>query len=171
MSHRGLQIAVVGAGVCDRDLESLAYEVGGAIARAGALLVCGGREGVMAAACAGAREAGGLTLGILPGADGDDSAPNPDVAIAVFTGFGQGRNLPVVLSGDAVIAVGGGWGTLSEIALALKHGRPVVLLRSWALRRPDGAAEPLLRVASSAAEAVALARELAGGAPAGPESA
>jgi uncharacterized protein (TIGR00725 family) len=161
MRSSGLQIAVCGAGDCDDDLARVAFAVGAEIARAGALLVCGGREGVMAAACAGARGAGGLTLGILPGADARESPPNPDVAIAVFTGFGQGRNLPIVLSADAVIAVGGGWGTLSEIALALKHGRPVVLVGSWELRRPDGAREPLLRLAGTPAEAVALARELA----------
>lgn len=157
-----LQLSVIGAGECDTALERLAFETGREVAARGAVLVCGGRGGVMAAACAGARAAGGLTVGILPGADRRESPPNPDVELALFTGLGQARNLPVVLSGEAVVAIGGGWGTLSEIALALKHRRPVVRLGSWRLEPPDGRDEPLLRDAATPGEAVALACRLAG---------
>ncbi len=158
---RPLQIAVLGAAGHDAELAELAHATGAAIARAGARLVCGGRGGVMRAASRGAREAGGLVVGVLPGADAAASPPNEAVDVAVYTGMGQARNLCVVLSAAAAVAVGGGWGTLSEIALALKHGIPVVALRSWDLERPDGAPEPLLATASSAEEAVARALELA----------
>ena len=160
---RRLQIAVVGAGTSGPETAELAREVGRGVARAGAVLVTGGRGGVMAAASEGAREAGGTTVGVLPGASASASPPNGAVEIAIFTGLGQGRNLVVVLSAAAVIAVGGGWGTLSEIALAAKHGIPVVLLRSWRLE-PPGSAERgidqhLVHRAEDAAEAVRLAIE------------
>lgn len=160
MSQR-LQISLIGGASCDGRLAEVARKVGRELARAGATLVCGGRGGVMAAASRGAREAGGTVVGILPGPDASTSQPNEDVGVAVYTGMGQGRNLAVVLSGAAAIAVGGGWGTLSEIALALKHGIPVVTLESWSLERPDGAAEPRLRHARTAREAVELALGLA----------
>lgn len=150
-------MAVVGSAHCDRAVADLAREVGREIARSGAVLLSGGRGGVMAAASAGARSAGGLTVGILPGTDAAASPPNRWLDVAVFTGIGQARNQVLVLSAAAVIAVGGGWGTLSEIALALKHGIPVVSLESWYPVRPDGAAEPRLERAGSAAEAVARA--------------
>ncbi len=151
------QVTVVGAAKCDEHLARLAFETGRELALAGAILLCGGRGGVMEAACAGARAGGGLTVGVLPGADAAESAPNPHLDVVLWSGLGQARNLVLVLSGRAVIAIGGGWGTLSEVALALKYGRRVVLLESWDLRRPDGAAEPNLRRAASPAEAVALA--------------
>ena len=156
LSEKPGQIAVFGAGSCDERLRELAYEVGERLARAGATLVCGGRGGVMEAASCGARDVGGL-----PGRDADDSPPNEAVGVALFTGLGQARNLVVALSGAAAIAVGGSWGTLSEIALALKHGIPVVSLESWLPQRPDGRDEPLLHVASTAEKAVARAVELA----------
>lgn len=156
-TNRRLQLAVVGAGRCGERVRELAREVGAEAARAGAVLLTGGRGGVMAAASAGAREAGGLTVGILPGTDAAASRPNEAVEVAVFTGIGQARNQVLVLSAAAVIAVGGGWGTLSEIALALKHRIPVVCLESWRPERPDGAAEPLLVHASTPREAVAAA--------------
>ncbi len=161
MAETPLQIAVFGAGSCDETLCQLAYDVGEALGRAGARLVCGGRGGVMEAASRGARDAGGLVVGVLPGRDAGESPPNDAVGVALFTGLGQARNLVVALSGAAAIAVGGSWGTLSEIALALKHGIPVVSLDSWRPRRPDGRDEPLLHVASTAEEAVARALELA----------
>lgn len=157
MTGNRLQLAVVGAARCDERLAGLAREVGAEVARAGAVLVTGGRGGVMAAASEGARAAGGLTVGILPGAGAEASPPNPAVEVAVFTGIGQARNQVLVLSAAAVIAIGGGWGTLSEIALALKHGVPVVVLESWWPERPDGAAEPLLARAGTPGEAVAAA--------------
>jgi len=151
------QIAVIGAASCDERRGREAREVGREIGRAGAILLCGGGGGVMAEAAAGARTEGGLTIGILPGRDAASSPPNPDIEVAVYTGIGQARNQVLVLSAGAVVGVGGGWGTLSEIGLALKHGIPVTLLGSWDLERPDGVAEPLLRRASSAREAVETA--------------
>lgn len=156
------RIAVVGAGVCGERLAGLARETGRRIAAAGAVLLSGGRGGVMAAASEGARAAGGLTVGVLPGTDARASPPDPAVQLPLFTGLGQARNLVLVLSAEAVIAVGGAWGTLSEIALALKHGRPVVLLESWSLERPDGVPEPRLVTAADPEEAVRRALELAG---------
>lgn len=156
-----LQIAVLGAGDCAESLSRTAFAVGEALGHAGARLICGGRGGVMEAACRGARAAGGDAVGILPGSDARDSPPNDAVGLAVYTGMGQARNLSVVLSAAAAIAVGGGWGTLSEVALALKHGIPVVLLESWSLSRPDGRQEPLLAVAGSAEEAVQRALSMA----------
>ena len=123
-----------------------AEEVGRELARAGALLVCGGLGGAMEAACRGAKAEGGTTLGILPGADRD--AANPYVDVAVPTGRGEARNALVVRSADALIAVSGGYGTLSEIALALKAGKRVVGLRTWEIEGVVPAASP--------AEAVAL---------------
>jgi uncharacterized protein (TIGR00725 family) len=141
-------VAVVGAGgeVADDALRA-AEEVGAALARAGAVLVCGGLGGVMEAACRGARAEGGVTLGILPGAD--RAAANAWVSVAVATGLGELRNGLVVRCADAVIAIGGEYGTLSEIALALKGGLRVVGLGSWEIRGVVEAAGPV--------EAVALA--------------
>jgi hypothetical protein len=161
--ERRPHIAVAGAGTCGADLARLADEVGRGIARAGAVLLTGGRTGVMAAASAGARAAGGLVVGVLPGRDAAESPPDPAVEIALFTGLGQARNQVLVLSAAAVIAIGGAWGTLSEIALALKHGIPVVTLAGWRLERPDGAPEPLLAAAATAEEAVAAALAAARG--------
>ncbi|HEX5619347.1 MAG TPA: TIGR00725 family protein [Solirubrobacteraceae bacterium] len=106
-----------------------AEEVGAAVAEADCGLVCGGLGGVMEAACRGARSRGGLTLGLLPGLDREEA--NGWVVVAVATGLGEARNALVVRAADAVIAIGGGWGTLSEIALALKTGVPVVGLATW----------------------------------------
>jgi uncharacterized protein (TIGR00725 family) len=103
--------------------------VGRLVAERGAVLICGGLGGAMEAACRGAREAGGTAVGILPGADRRDA--NPFVHIAVPTGLGQGRNVVIVHAADVLIAVGGGYGTLSEVALALRAGKPVVGLGSW----------------------------------------
>jgi len=156
-----LQIAVVGAAACDEPTAALARETGAEIARAGAVLLTGGRGGVMAAASAGAHEAGGLAIGVLPGVDAEASPPNEHVDVALFTGLAQARNQILVLSADVVVAIGGGWGTLSEIALALKFRVPVVLLSSWDLNRPDGLADPLLLHARTAADALAIARQAA----------
>jgi uncharacterized protein (TIGR00725 family) len=128
---------------------SAAEAVGGELARAGAVLVCGGLGGVMEAACRGAHEAGGRTVGILPGAD--RAAANRFVDVAIPTGLGEARNALVVRSADALVAVGGGYGTLSEIALALKAGKPVVGLNSWDIEGIDGAATPQQAVAAALA--------------------
>lgn len=114
----------------------------------------------MAAASEGARKGGGEAVGVLPGRDARESPPNPYLSTTLFTGMGQARNLILVLSAGAVIAIGGGWGTLSEIAMALKHGIPVVVLKSWNLSRPDGENEPCLHQAGSPEEAVGLALRL-----------
>jgi uncharacterized protein (TIGR00725 family) len=154
---RPLQIAVVGAATCDDETLALARETGERIAEAGVTLICGGRGGVMAAACAGARAGGGRTVGILPGRDEGASQPNEHLDVVLFTGLEQARNQVLVLSSAAVVAIGGGWGTLSEIALALKFRVPVVALKGWNLRRPDGLTDPLLSHARTPADAVALA--------------
>jgi uncharacterized protein (TIGR00725 family) len=141
-------VAVVGAGGADVALDVLAAAeaVGAELARRGAVVVCGGLGGVMEAACRGAQSEGGVTLGILPGADRADA--NAWVGVAVATGLGELRNGLVVRSADAVIAVGGEYGTLAEIALALKAGLPVAGIGSWAIAGVVAAA--------SAREAVAL---------------
>lgn len=123
-----MQIAVVGGGVCGPDVRETAERLGRLIAEQGHILICGGLGGVMEAVCRGAREAAGVTLGILPGGKGD---ANPYVSIAVATGMGHARNVIIIKSCDAVIALPGEHGTLSEIALALKMNRPVISLGSW----------------------------------------
>lgn len=153
-------VAVIGSARCDEETVALAREVGREIARRGAVLVCGGRGGVMEAACRGAKEAGGLAVGILPGVDRSEANAYVDVPIA--TGLGEARNAIVVRSADAVVAVGGAYGTLSEIGLALKMGRPVVGLGTWQLSRGGQPEEAVVRAASPA-QAVSLALELAGG--------
>lgn len=125
-------IAVVGAGgPIEEETERDAEEVGRTVAARGAVLVCGGLDGVMAAACRGARSAGGRTVGLLPGLDREEA--NPWVEVPIATGLGDLRNGLVVRSADALVAVGGAWGTLSEIALALAAGKAVVGLGSWEL--------------------------------------
>jgi uncharacterized protein (TIGR00725 family) len=133
---RALQISVIGAGQGDEEMLDDAEEVGRGIAEAGAVLVCGGRTGVMEAASKGAAEAGGTVVGVIPTLSTDDA--NPYVTHAIATGIGEARNLAVVASGQAVIAIGGEWGTLSEIAYARKLGRPVVAIQSWTLRNRAG---------------------------------
>lgn len=126
-------VAVAGPGRADAELRAHAEHVGGLLARRGATVVCGGLGGVMEAACRGARRAGGLTVGLLPGTD--RAAANPYVDVAVPTGLGEARNVLVVRAADALIAVGGEYGTLTEIAFALKTGTPVVGLSTWELRK------------------------------------
>jgi uncharacterized protein (TIGR00725 family) len=122
-------VAVVGPGDASPEQETVAEEVGRLLARRGAVVVCGGLGGVMEAACRGARSEGGTAVGILPGPD--RGAANPHVSVAVATGLGEARNALVVRAADALIAVGGAYGTLSEIALALKAGKPVIGLGTW----------------------------------------
>jgi uncharacterized protein (TIGR00725 family) len=130
-------IAVIGQGQPDEGSVARSAEVcGRLVAQAGATLVTGGLGGVMAAASRGAREAGGTVVAVLPGTD--RRAANPHAQVAVCTGVGEARDLAVVASADAVIAVGGAWGTLAEIGLARKLGRPVVLVDSWRIEAPEG---------------------------------
>jgi uncharacterized protein (TIGR00725 family) len=131
-----LQISVIGGAEGEPEILRDAEAVGRGIAKAGAVLVCGGRTGVMEAASKGASEAGGAVVGVLPTISPADA--NPYVEYVVATGIGEARNLAVVASGEAVIAIGGEWGTLSEIAHARKLGRPVIAMQSWTLRNRAG---------------------------------
>lgn len=161
LSDRPRRIAVCAPGTATDDELRAAEAVGRAVAAAGCVLVCGGLGGAMAAACRGAKGAGGTTLGILPGYD--DKAANPWVDHVVCTGLGQARNTLVAATGEALVAVGGGAGTLSEIGLGLRLGRPVVLLGGWAAVLGEVAAEETgtsggrLLVAATPEEAVRLA--------------
>jgi uncharacterized protein (TIGR00725 family) len=147
--------AVVGPGRCEDDLAALTYDVGRGLAEAGFTVVTGGEGGAMEAASRGAREAGGTVVGVLPGTDRSRANVHADITVA--SGIGHARNLAVVASADVVVAVGGEWGTLSEIALAGVLGRPVVALAGWRLEHARGLPAGELRYAESAAEAVALA--------------
>ena len=160
----GLHIGVIGEGVCSRRGATLAERVGRAVAGAGAVLLCGGLGGVMEAASRGAAQAGGLVVGLLPGFEARDA--NRWVRVPIVTGMDQARNVILVRSSDAVIAVGGRYGTLSEIALALKLGRPVVGLGTWRLAEPDGRRVPLLTARTpeeAVARALRAARRAGGG--------
>jgi uncharacterized protein (TIGR00725 family) len=155
MSRRR-QVAVIGGGEGNADLEDLAEEVGRRLAEAGAVVVCGGLGGVMEGASRGAREAGGDVIGIVPTQSPDDA--NPHVTHAVATGIGHARNLAVVASADTVIAIGGEWGTLAEIAFARRLARPVVALRSWSVSGPGAmASAPGIDAAGDPEEAVGMA--------------
>ena len=149
----GPYVAVVGPGAAEGETYEQAREASRLVAGRGGIVVCGGLGGVMEAAARGAREGGGTAIGILP--DEDRHGANGYLSFSVATGIGQARNLAVVCSGDVVVAVGYGYGTLSEVGLALKVGRPVVSLGSWDLG--DGVA-----VAGTPAEAVEAAFELLG---------
>jgi uncharacterized protein (TIGR00725 family) len=157
MSRRR-QVAVIGSGTCEEGSETwrMAEEVGRGLAEAETVVVCGGLGGVMEAAARGAATAGGEVIGILPG-DSVEHA-NPHCTHVIATGIGHARNLAVVASGEAVIAVGGEWGTLSEIGFARRLGRTVVALRSWRAVGEGAMAEaPGVVPAQSAGEAVGAA--------------
>jgi hypothetical protein len=134
-------VAVCGPGT-DATAGELAWaeEVGGLLAEAGALLVCGGLGGVMEAACRGARSKLGFTIGLLPGDSREDA--NGWVSLAIPTGMGEARNVLIVRAAEAIIAIGGGWGTLSEVAFAMKRGTPVISLGSFALEGVVPAGSP-----------------------------
>jgi uncharacterized protein (TIGR00725 family) len=149
------QISVIGSGTCDQDsdLAALAEDVGRLLAEAGAVLICGGMAGVMEAASRGAAGAGGIVIGVVP--SGDPAHANPHCTHVVATGIGQARNLAVVASGEAVIAIGGEWGTLSEIGFARRLERTVLALRSWSPRGEGPMAEaPGVHSVADPAEAV-----------------
>ena len=154
-----LQVAVVGASRAGEELDATAEEVGAALASAGATVVCGGLGGVMEAVCRGAKAAGGLTVGFLPGTD--PSEANAWVDVVVPTGMGEARNILVVRCAEVVVALGGEYGTLSEIALALRAGTPVVGLGTWSLVRGDGQPDTGMVRAADAATAVSTALRLA----------
>ena len=162
------QVAVCGPGSCTEQERAQAYRVGQLLAERGAVVVCGGGAGVMAAAAAGARSKGGLAVGVRPG--GGREGASPDLSVVVVTNMGEARNAVIVWSADAVIAVGGSWGTLSEVALAKRRGGiPVVSLGGWRVLDHDGREVPGIEHASTPEEAVAKA--LAGWPPPAPDGA
>ena len=144
-------IAVIGGSECSPEEARLAEEVGRELARQGAILVCGGLSGVMTAACKGASAENGLTIGILPG--DNRRAANPYVQIPIVTGIGYARNVAVVKSAQAVIAIGGSYGTLSEISYALQNSLPVIGLNTWSVAR-NGQPDNSIVLAQTPAEAV-----------------
>ena len=151
-------VSVAGSGEVAPEVAALAEEVGSLLAKGGAVLVCGGLGGVMESACRGAKSEGGVTVGILPGTSRADANDHVDVALP--TGLGEARNALVARAGDALIAIGGGFGTLSEIGLALKMGTPVVGLGTWELHK-GGEAADAITPAATPSEAVNLALRLA----------
>ncbi len=155
-----LYIALCGPDPASPEVAAQAESIGRLLARAGAILVCGGLGGVMQAACRGAAAQGGTSIGILPGPD--RAAANPYLTWSIPTGMGEMRNALIVRSADAVIAVAGEFGTLSEIALALKTGVPVVGLGTWELAKRGRVVDAFIRAASPE-EAVTRAVELAAG--------
>lgn len=154
MKSTPIYIAVIGSGQCDDNVRNIAREVGRLIAESGAILVCGGLGGVMDAAAEGAKSAGGLTVGILP--DHIRMGASRFLDVSIPTGMGEMRNALVVRAADALVAVSGEYGTLSEIALALKTGKPVVGLDTWDFSKPGLAGEALIR-ARTPKEAVEIA--------------
>ncbi len=152
-------VAVVGGSEYVEEDYRAAEEVGREIARAGGFLLCGGRSGVMEAACRGAKELGGTTIGFLPG--DDRVTANDYVDIALPTGLGEMRNMLIVTASDAVIAIGGEFGTLSEIAFALRIGKPVIGLGTWELSK-HGEVSDAIQVVDDAKEAATTALRSAG---------
>lgn len=144
-----MQVAVVGPREASAAELEAAHAVGAGIAAAGHVVVTGGRGGVMAAATAGAASVGGTTVALLPGDDAADAAPGATVIVP--TGMGEARNVLVVRAADVVVAIGGSWGTLSELALACRHGTPVVALDTWALADAGTrtGSDPIVRVPSA----------------------
>jgi len=122
-------IGVIGAGTCDNEVYDLARKVGKGIAEMGGILICGGLSGVMEGAARGAFENGGITVGILPGPDRLEA--NPYISVPIVTDLGHARNVLIVRTADSLIAISGGYGTLSEISIGLKLGKPVIGLRTW----------------------------------------
>ena len=153
-------IGVIGGSAPTKEEMAAAKAVGRALAKAGAVLICRGRGGVMEAACRGAKSAKGLTIGILPGTDRSEA--NPYVDIPIVTGIGEARNAIIARTAQAVIAVGGSYGTLSEIAFALSFGTPVIGLGTWEAKREGHPLAPIVHAATPE-EAVKRALTLARG--------
>ena len=152
-------VGIIGEREASPENSLRAYTVGHLLAEHGFAIICGGLGGVMEAACRGACDAGGLTLGILPGVDAAEA--NPYVQIAIVTGLNEARNLLIVRSALALIAIGGDYGTLSEMAFALKMRKPVIALHSWQPERP-GVSHPTLYPAQTPEEAVERLLQLVG---------
>ena len=153
-------ISVIGESKATDQNYSIAEKVGALIARSGATLVCGGLDGVMEAACKGAKSAGGSTIGILPGLSKNEA--NQWIDIPICTGLGDARNIVVVRTGSALIAIGGAYGTLSEIGHALSDGKPIFALNSWEITK-SGIQDPLLTHCKNEKEAVEKALASASG--------
>jgi len=147
-------IAVVGAGKCSKKLKDMAAEIGKYVAEQGGIIVCGGLDGVMEGAARGAKEAGGTTIGILPTMDKNDA--NEFIDYVIPTGFGEARNIIVVRTADAVIALPGKYGTLSEMAFALQAKKPLISVSAWKL------GEDMLQI-DDPIEAAKMAMKLARG--------
>jgi uncharacterized protein (TIGR00725 family) len=151
-----VQVAVCGPRECTAHEAEQAYEVGRLLAERGAVVICGGGTGVMSAVAAGARSAGGFVVGIRP--SGTREGASPDLTATVVTNMGEARNAVIVWSADAVIAIGGSWGTLSEVALAMRRGGiPVISLGGWHVLDASGTPVPGPVHAASPADAVARA--------------
>ena len=152
-------IGVIGGGTCSAETAALAEEVGRRLAQRGATLICGGLGGVMEAACKGARQAGGQTIGILPGNSHADA--NPYVQMPIVTGMGEMRNVIIIKSAQAVIAIGGEYGTLSEIGHALKNNIAVIGINTWSLFKEGEVSEAIIpaETASQAVEKALAAAE------------
>jgi hypothetical protein len=159
MAEKKIFISVVGESHASPEISKLAEEVGVEIAKAGAVLVCGGLKGVMENASKGAKSAGGTTIGILPGSKREEA--NPYIDYPIVTGIGYARNKLVIKTGHVVIAIGGSYGTLSEIAFALGYEIPVVGLNTWQFIHHSGQMDQKVQRANTAKEAVALAIKLA----------
>jgi uncharacterized protein (TIGR00725 family) len=156
-----VNISVIGGERCPPEALAAAEVVGRELAKRGATLVCGGRGGVMEAACRGARSEGGHTIGIMPGRNAEETPPNAYVEFPIYTGMGYARNVMVALSGEAVVAISGSYGTLSEIAYCLINEIPVVGLDTWEFAYHGHDSDRIIRVSDpeQAAEmAVSLAR-------------
>jgi len=150
-----IKISVIGGSQVDSEIYNLAYEVGKEIARNGAVLICGGLSGVMEASCKGAKEEGGLTVGIIPTEDENDA--NKYVDIKIPTGIGYARNVPIILSAHAVIAINGSSGTLSEIGYALTFNKPIIGPKTWQARPYYSENTPFIFRVNTAKEAVKIA--------------
>lgn len=149
-----LIFAVIGSNSCSRQEAAIAEQVGVEIAKVDGLLICGGKGGIMEAACRGAKKFGGTTIGILP--DEDYSAVNKYVNIPIVTGMGEARNIIIVRSADIIIAISGEYGTLNEIALALKIGKPVIGIGTWELSKKGKKVKSIIQ-ASDAHDAITKA--------------
>lgn len=145
-------VAVVGPAEASDEDAAAAYAIGAALAARNVIVLCGGLGGVMAATAAGVRSASGVCVGLLPGNDREGASP--DLTVALATGLGEIRNALVVRAADAVVAVGGSWGTLSEIALAARAGRPVVVVGGWQVVDANGSPVPGLTFVPGPREAV-----------------
>ena len=160
MMRLALIISVIGGELAPLEARDVAEAVGRELAHRGVTIVCGGGGGVMEAVCRGARSQDGHTIGIMPGRDGHDSPPNQWVEFPIYTGLGYTRNSIVVLSGQAVIAVDGAYGTLSEIAYALMHDVPIIGLDTWDFDYHGHDADKIVRI-DDPVKAVDKAIELA----------